>query len=128
MNIICLIIGVIFLGLCMLGMFIPFLPTTPFVLIAAFCFTKSSKRLEAWFKSTELYKDNIEPLVKKEGLTKAAKIRIMTSITIVFAIAAFFMRNTTVGLICLVVVWGGHIIGFGFFVKNKLEERDCREN
>ncbi len=127
MKIVYLLTGFVFCGLCVLGMFIPFLPSTPFVLIAAFCFAKSSKHLDAWFKGTKLYKDNIEFLVKKEGLTKAAKIRIMASITIVFAIAAFFMRNTHIGLICLVVVWVGHIIGFGFFVKNKVEERECRD-
>ncbi len=122
MKYIYIILGILSLALGIVGLILHFFPSTPFLLFSAVCFTKSSKRLDAWYKSTKLFKNNIEPLVKKEGITKNAKFRIMSSITIVFTIAAFFMRNTTVGLICLVVVWVGHIIGFGFFVKTKQDD------
>lgn len=43
--------GVISLALGIIGIFLPLLPTTPLVLLAAFCFSKGSPRLRAWIVS-----------------------------------------------------------------------------
>ena len=48
MRVIWLIAGSISLGLGLLGVFLPLLPTVPFVLLAAFCFARSSERLHDW--------------------------------------------------------------------------------
>ena len=51
-KIIYIFIGCISLGLGIIGVILPILPTVPFVLLAAFCFAKSSERLDGWFKNT----------------------------------------------------------------------------
>ena len=52
-------------GLGALGAVLPVLPTTPFLLVAAFCFARSSERLNAWFRSTKLYRTVLEGYVAK---------------------------------------------------------------
>lgn len=51
-KILYILIGCISLGLGIIGVILPILPTVPFMLLAAFCFAKSSERLDGWFKNT----------------------------------------------------------------------------
>lgn len=101
------------------GVFLPLIPTAPFLLAAAFFFAKGSSRLNNWFKGTGLYRNNLEDLVSGSGMTLAAKIRVMASVTLIMAAAAIFMRNSKTGCICLAVVWICHAAALLFFVKTK---------
>lgn len=56
-KILYIMIGCISLGLGIIGVILPILPTVPFVLLAAFCFARSSERLDGWFKNTKLYEE-----------------------------------------------------------------------
>lgn len=121
MKIIYLLLAFISLALGSVGIVLPILPTTPFLLIAAFCFAKSSDRLHKWFQNTNLYKNNLDSFVKGHGMTRKTKCRILTTVTLLLAIGAYCMRGLTYGFLIIAVVWLAHLIGFGFFVKTKKE-------
>ena len=114
-KILYIFIGCISLGLGIIGVILPILPTVPFVLLAAFCFASSSERLENWFKNTKLYRGNNI----KSGMTKQAKIRIMCSVTLLMSIGFIMMRlkGIVVGNIVLLIVWIFHMVYFTFGVK-----------
>ena len=114
-KILYIMIGCISLGLGIIGVILPILPTVPFVLLAAFCFARSSERLNGWFKNTKLYRENNI----KNGMTKRVKIRIMCSVTLLMSIGFIMMglKGIVVGNIVLLIVWVFHMVYFTFGVK-----------
>ncbi|WP_236687190.1 YbaN family protein [Ornithinibacillus californiensis] len=75
-SILFVVIGFISFGIGVAGTVLPVLPGGPFFLFAAFCFGKSSKRVENWFKGTTFYKEYVVRLKENKGMTRKEKIRI----------------------------------------------------
>lgn len=113
--------GCLGVGLGALGAVLPLLPAFPFLLLAAFCFGKSSKRLHTWFIGTKLYKDNLETYVQGKGMTRKTKVRIMVTITVLMSIGFIMMHQVPVGRVVLACVWIFHLIYFLFGVKTLRE-------
>lgn len=111
------ILGCIGLALGAVGAVLPLLPAFPFLLLAAFCFAKSSEKLHRWFTGTKLYKNNLESYVKGQGMTWKTKIRIMIAVTVLMSIGFIMMHAVPVGRIVLACVWVFHILYFIFKVK-----------
>ena len=114
-KILYIMIGCISLGLGIIGVILPIFPTVPFVLLAAFCFARSSERLDGWFKNTKLYKENNI----KNGMTKQVKIRIMCSVSLLMSIGFIMMglKGIVIGNIVLLIVWIFHMAYFTVGVK-----------
>ena len=110
-------LGCIGVGLGAVGAVVPLLPAFPFLLMATFCFAKSSERLHNWFINTKLYKKNLESYVQGRGMTWATKIRIMLTVTLLMSIGFIMMSRVPVGRIVLACVWAFHIIYFIYGVK-----------
>lgn len=113
------ILGCIGLGLGAVGAVLPLLPSFPFLLLAAFCFAKSSERLHSWFIGTKLYKNNLESYVKGKGMTWKTKIRIMITVTLLMSIGFTMMLLKEVYIPCAILagIWVLHIVYFIFGVK-----------
>lgn len=112
-------LGCVSLALAVIGVVLPILPTVPFLALAAFCFAKSSDRLNNWLINTKFYQNNLADFKAGKGTTVKTKVRILATVTLVMAIGliAMLMKGIIVGSIILSVVWLGHIYYFGFKVK-----------
>ena len=96
--------GFISLGFGILGIILPILPTTPLLLLAAFCFVKGSDKFDRWFKGTSLYKKHLEDFVKERAMTRKQKISILLFADIMIAIPFFLTDSIMVKVILLLVV------------------------
>ena len=114
-----IVLGCISLALAVFGVVFPILPTVPFLALAAFCFAKSSDRLNNWLINTQFYQNNLADFKAGKGMTIKTKVHILVTVTLVMAVGltAMLMKGVIVGSIVLVIVWLGHIYYFGFKVK-----------
>ena len=116
-KILYIVLGCLSLGLGAVGAVLPLLPAFPFLLAAAFCFARSSQKLHCWFTSTRLYRNNLESYVKGRGMTRATKLRVMLTVTILMSIGFLMMSHVPVERIILACVWVFHILYFLLGVK-----------
>lgn len=122
-KILYIVLGCIGVGLGAVGAVVPLIPAFPFLLLAAFCFARSSEKLNNWFINTKLYKENLESYVTGQGMTWKTKIRIILTVTVLMSIGFLMMSRVPVGRIVLACVWAFHILYFIFGVKTiKTEE------
>lgn len=101
MKIFYITLGILSLTLGSLGIILPVLPTTPFLLLAAFCFTKSSKRLHNWLTHTELYKKHLDSFIQNRSMTLKTKIGILIPASIMLIIAMLLIDNIMMRFVIL---------------------------
>lgn len=113
------IVGCISLGLGSLGSLIPVLPTVPFLMLAAFCFARSSRKMHNWFVGTRLYQENLADFVAGKGMTRKTKVRIMITVTLLMSVGFVMMglKGIVTGCIVLGCVWLLHLLYFIFGIK-----------
>ena len=70
-------IGLLSMVLGLIGVILPVLPTTPFLLLASVCFVKGSDRFDRWFKGTKLYQKHLETFVESKKMTLKQKWTIL---------------------------------------------------
>lgn len=120
-NTACVAMGVLCLGVGCIGIVIPVLPTTPFLLLALVLFAKGSQRFHSWFLSTKLYKKHLEDFVVTKSMTKAAKIRILSIVTLLLAVGFWF--SPVFAKVILFVVAVFHYVYFIFGIKTAEDEK-----
>lgn len=98
--------GFIALFLGVIGIFLPLLPTTPFLLLSAGCFLRSSKRLYLWLTNHKLFGKYIKNYLEHSAMTKMTKavliifLWVTISLTILFAIEKMWLRIVLFGIGC----------------------------
>lgn len=83
---ICLVLGFV-------GVFIPLLPTTPFILLASVLFARFSPRVHTWLTSTKVYKHYVLPFREAGGLSLARKIKMLLISLAAIGASAYFVDH-----------------------------------
>lgn len=89
------------------------------VMLAAFCFARSSERVDRWFKGTKLYQENLKDFAAGKGMTARTKVRIMVTVTLLMTVAlvAMGVKGIVAGCVVLGFIWAFHMVYFIWFVK-----------
>ena len=103
MRIFWLFLGLASLSLGFVGIVLPLLPTTPFLLLAAFCFVRSSDRLHSWLLAHPFFGPMIENWRRYRAIARSAKIAATVSCAAVFAIS-LVLKMPTMGLLVQALV------------------------
>jgi uncharacterized membrane protein YbaN (DUF454 family) len=74
MKILLNVIGIIAVVLAILGIFLPLLPTTPFLLLASACFIRGSARLHRWLLNNPLFGEYLRNIEEKKGIPLKSKV------------------------------------------------------
>ncbi len=82
-----LLLGLLSLALGALGVFLPLLPTTPFILLAAYCFARSSRRLHNWLLHHRTFGPLIENWNRYGAIARPAKILGVVSLVAVIGLS-----------------------------------------
>lgn len=92
-RIIWLAVGFLSMGIGMIGVVLPVLPTTPFLLLASFCLAKGSERFHRWFTGTKLYKKHLEDFVTNRAMTLKTKFSLLIPASAMLVLAMIAMPN-----------------------------------
>lgn len=97
--------GFISLSIGMIGIVLPVLPTTPFLLLSGFCFAKSSKRFEDWLRKTKIYQFYVADYAQTKSISASRKKRIIWQIYLLMGISIWLAPLTwvKVGLFSLTI-------------------------
>jgi uncharacterized membrane protein YbaN (DUF454 family) len=98
------LLGSISLFLGILGMILPILPTTPFLILSAYFFSKSSSKIHNWILSRPYFGKIIGDWEKHGIITKKAKTQAMIAIFLLFGVSIFILKfSAWIGLIGLAI-------------------------
>ena len=83
--------GSLSVALGVIGIFFPVLPTTPFLLLAAFCYARSSQRFYDWLLNNRWFGDYIRNYREGRGIPLTEKILAICSLWLTIGFSVFFV-------------------------------------
>jgi len=99
--------GTLSTGLGIIGIFVPILPTTPFLLLAAACYMRSSERFYKWLTNNRIFGAYVRNYIEGRGMP--ARIKIFTILLLWLTIGlsiTFGVQNTVIRIVLICVAIG----------------------
>jgi len=103
------ITGLIFVGLAILGVILPILPTTPFLLVAAACFAKSSPRLQKKLLANKTFGPLIHEWQQHRSIPRKAKRVALLTMILSVVWSAYLLKSLILTVLVFALVIGPFI-------------------
>ena len=113
-------IGFISVGLAFVGIFVPLLPTVPFLLLAAACFARSSDRFYDWLLSHKIFGPTLTTYLQGKGMPVRAKLWAISTVWASVLLSIFFLISNSYIEVLLAVI--GLSLSFYFLRLPTYEE------
>ena len=103
-------IGTLMVGLGIVGIYVPGLPTTPFLLLAALCYLRSSERLSRWLLNHPRFGPGLTLILREKALPMRVKVFSIAAASLSLGVLAVWvaetvlMRSVLVGVAAVNVV------------------------
>lgn len=117
-----IISGVVLVGIGVLGIFLPLLPTTIFFLLAAWCFARSSEKYYVWLHTNRFFGKYLASYRSGKGMTLWSKVFTLAFLWIgIISSAVFFTENLYVRILLMAVAVGvtWHLLAIKTDSENK---------
>jgi len=121
-----IVAGTISLGLGAVGIFLPILPTTPFLLLSAACYYKGSERMHRWLLNNKLFGSYIRNYKEGKGISKAGKVFTIFLLWIAICFSTLLIANNyivQIVLFAIAIAVTIHIITLPTFRKTQSLEQ-----
>lgn len=117
-NLLYISIGFVCLGVGIVGIVVPLLPTTPLLLLSSFCFMKGSRKFDIWFKETSIYKRHLESFVREKAMTLSQKVTLLLFADVMILIPLIKLDQLWIRIILLLIIVYKYYY-FIFHIKTK---------
>ena len=106
------VLGILFVGLAAAGAVLPVLPTTPFLILAASCFAKSSKKWYQWLLNNKQFGPAIRDWEEHRAISKKSRYTALTMVFIFGGYSVFFALNNVYLqiMVSLILAYGIYFI------------------
>ncbi len=114
--------GILSVILGFIGIFLPILPTTPFLLLAAYLFSKSSDKFYNWLIDNRLFGSFIKNYREGKGISRQAKFISLTSLWLVLGSSIIYATQNIYLKILLILIGVAvtvHLLKIPTFINNK---------
>jgi len=121
-GLICTVLGFI-------GVFIPVLPTTPFLLLASFLFVRSSKALHDWLMNHPLFGPYLTQYIKHHAVSRRAKISALVFLWLSLILSMILVSKPIVTAVLLLVGTGVsiHLLTLRTYVEPRTEVKNAKQ-